>query len=219
MSTKDRPKLHEVLEKLMEEVAINEAELARKTDIPQPTLHRILSGATKSPRGNSLAPLANFFSVTINQLMGVDPLPADRVAGTHNTRIYGWTPLPIISWEEAANWTKFQPELRTQNWKHWISTDLSVSDAAFAVIAKGDAMSPTFNEGTILVIEPAMLPNNRDFVVVAIKGQNNAVFKQYLIDGDDTYLKSINNEYRTVQFDKASTVVGTLVQARSDYRR
>ena len=141
------------------------------------------------------------------------------MAGTHNTRIYGWTPLPIISWEEASNWVKFQPELRTQNWKNWISTDLSVSDAAFAVIVKGDAMAPTFNEGTILVIEPAMAPNNRDFVVVAIKGQANAVFKQFLIDGDDTYLKSINNEYRTVQFDKSSTVVGTLVQARSDYRR
>lgn len=219
MSQKDRPKLHEVLEKLMEEVAINEAELARKTDIPQPTLHRILSGATKSPRGNSLAPLANFFSVTINQLMGVDPLPADRVAGTHNTRIYGWTPIPVISWEEATNWAKFQTELRNQNWKNWVSTDLTVSDAAFAIIVKGDAMAPTFNEGTILVIEPELAPNNRDFVVAAVKGQNNAIFKQLLTDGDDKYLKSINGEYRTVQIDKATTIIGTLVQARSDYRR
>lgn len=219
MSTKDRPKLHEVLEKLMEEVAINEAELARKTDIPQPTLHRILSGATKSPRGNSLAPLANFFSVTINQLMGVDPLPEDRVAGTHNTRIYGWTPVPVISMEEAANWGKFQTELRSQNWKNWVSTDLSVSDAAFAVMVKGDAMSPTFNEGTILVIEPELKPKNRDYAVVAIKGHTNAVFKQYLIDGDDTYLKSINDEFRTIQVDKSNTIIGTLVQARTDYRR
>ena len=219
MSQNDRPKLHEVLEKLMTEVAINEAELARKTDIPQPTLHRILSGATKSPRGTSLAPLANFFSVTINQLMGADGLPADRVAGTHNTRIHGWTPLPVISWEEAANWVKFQAELRGQNWKNWVSTDLSVSDAAFAVVVKGDAMAPTFNEGTILVIEPALEANNRDYVVVAVKGQTNAVFKQLLIDGDDKYLKSINNEYRTIQLDKSNTLIGTLVQARSDYRR
>jgi SOS-response transcriptional repressor LexA len=219
MSQKDRPQLHEVLGNLMKEVGINEAELARKTDIPQPTLHRILSGATKSPRGTSLAPLANFFSVTINQLMGVDELPTDRVAGTHNSRIYGWTPVPLISWEEAANWNKFQHELRSQNWKTWLSTDLAVSDAAFAIKVMGDAMAPTFNEGTILIIEPALTAGNRDYVVAALKEHKNAIFKQLLADGDERYLKSINDQFRTIQMDKSYALIGVLVQARMDYRR
>ena len=76
--------------------------------------------------------------------MGVDELPDDRVAGTHNSRIYGWTPLPVISWKQAAVWRQFQHELREQNWKDWTSTDLAVSDAAFAITVIGDAMSPTF---------------------------------------------------------------------------
>ena len=219
MSQKDRPKLHEVLSNLMREVGINEAELARKTSIPQPTLHRILSGATKSPRGASLAPLANFFSVTINQLMGVDELPTDRVAGTHNSRIYGWTPVPIISWKQAAIWQHFQHELRKQNWKDWTSTDLSVSDAAFAVIVTSDAMAPTFNEGTTLVIEPNLEATNRDYVIVALSGNENATFRQLLLDGDDQYLKSINNEFRTMQLEQNNNIIGTLVQSRMDYRR
>ena len=218
MSQKDRPKLHEVLAQLMEEVGINEAELARKTDIPQPTLHRILSGATKSPRGNSLAPLANFFSITINQLMGVDHLSTDRVKGTHNTRIHGWTPIPQISWENAVNWGTFQVELRDQSWKDWASTDLSLSDEAFALTVKGDSMTPTFPEGTILVIEPNATAGNRDFVVAVVDNAKTAVFKQLYIDGEDRYLKSINDDFRTIPLDKHKhRIIGVLAQSRADY--
>jgi SOS-response transcriptional repressor LexA len=218
MSTKDRSKLHEVLTQLMQEVNINEAELARKTDIPQPTLHRILSGATKSPRGTSLAPLANFFSVTINQLMGVDELPADRIKGTHNSRIYGWTPVPLINWKQASLWEKFQHELRNQTWAGWSSTDLAVSDSAFAIAVKGDAMAPTFIESTTLIIDPAIIAKNRDYVVVANAGNESASFRQLLIDGDDKYLRAINGEFRTMQLDKGNKIIGTLVQARIDFR-
>ena len=219
MSQIDRPKLHEVLDKLMQEVGINEAELARKTEIPQPTLHRILSGATKSPRGNSLAPLANFFSVTINQLLGVDELPADRVAGTHNSRIYGWTPVPHISWENAASWSSFQHELRSQTWHNWISTDLAVTDAAFAITVIGDSMLPIFTEGTALIIEPTLEPNNRDYVILKTKTGTQALFRQLLIDGNDRYLKPINGEFRTVEYGKETEIIGVVVQSRMDFRR
>ena len=33
------------------------------------------------------------------------------------------------------------------------------------------------------------------------------------------YLKSINTEFRTMQLDKDNYIIGTLVQARMDYRR
>lgn len=218
MSQNDRQKLNQVLTQLMQEVNINEAELARKTEIPQPTLHRILSGATKSPRGNSLAPLANFFSVTINQLMGVDELPVDRIKGTHNSRIYGWTPIPEISWKQAAIWEKFQQELRDQSWQNWSSTDLSVSDRAFALRVLGDAMAPTFIEDTVVIVDPDVKPRNRDYVVVALAGSESASFRQLLVDADDRYLRPVSNEFRTMQFDRGNKIVGTVVQSRIDFR-
>ncbi len=218
MSKNDRRKLNQVLSQLMQEVNINEAELARKTDIPQPTLHRILSGATKSPRGNSLAPLANFFSITINQLMGVDELPENRVKGTHNSRIYGWTPIPEISWKQAALWEKFQHQLREQTWAFWSSTDLTLSDSAFALTVRGDAMAPTFIEGTTLIIDPEVKPKNRDYVVVASAGSASATFRQFLLDGDDEYLRAVNQEFRTMQLGKGNKIIGTLVQSRMDFR-
>jgi SOS-response transcriptional repressor LexA len=219
MSQHEKRKLNEVLTQLMQEVEINEAELARKANIPQPTLHRILSGATKSPRGSSMAPMANFFSVTINQLMGVDELPEDRVAGTHNSRIYGWSPVPVISWSNAANWKKFQQEMHDKQWNDWVSTDLTVSDKAFAIQIKGDAMAPTFVEGQYLIIEPTLEPENRDYVIVAAKNAKNASFRQLLVDGDDYYLRPVSNEFRTMQLDNSNKIIGTLIQTRMDFYR
>jgi SOS-response transcriptional repressor LexA len=201
----------------MTEVHISEAELARRAEIPQPTLHRILSGATRSPRGTSLAPLANFFSVTINQLLGVDPLPQDRVPGTYNPRIQGWTPIPIIDWKQAGDWNKFKVKLRQSAWDEWVSTDLPVSEDAFAIEVRGTSMEPLFNEKTMLIIEPQREPVDRDFAVAIHKDHQKAVFKQILYDGDDRYLKSINEVFKTLELDKGYSIVGTLIQARMDF--
>lgn len=39
----------------------SENELGRLSGVPQPTIHRILSGESKEPRPSTLKPLANFF--------------------------------------------------------------------------------------------------------------------------------------------------------------
>jgi SOS-response transcriptional repressor LexA len=217
-STKQKLNLHQILRQLMGEVHISEAELARRTKIPQPTLHRILSGSTKSPRGASLAPLANFFSVTINQLLGEDPLPANRVPGTYNPRIQGWKPIPLLTMRDAALWPAAK-EQQEGNWDKWVSTDISVSDSAFAVLVQGNAMAPRFEEGTILVVEPKREPRDRDFVVALIENQTTAIFKQLLVDGEDFYLKSLNGDYRTIHLEGNGRIIGTLIQARQDFLR
>ena len=47
---------------------ISENKLAQRTGVPQPTIHRILSGKVKDPRDGTLRPLAAFFGVTVEQL-------------------------------------------------------------------------------------------------------------------------------------------------------
>jgi transcriptional regulator with XRE-family HTH domain len=47
---------------------ISENELARRTGVPQPTIHRVLSGRVADPRDGTLRPLATFFGVSVEQL-------------------------------------------------------------------------------------------------------------------------------------------------------
>ena len=54
---------------LIQEHQINEAELSRRTGIPQPTLHKILSGKTTDPRISTLLQtLASYFNITLDNL-------------------------------------------------------------------------------------------------------------------------------------------------------
>ena len=57
-----------------------------------------------------------------------------------------------------------------------------MSDSAFALLVETDAMSPTFNAGTILVVAPSVAARNRDYVIVSLLGNNNATFRQLLTD-------------------------------------
>jgi len=55
--------------------ALSENQLSRNTGVPQPTIHRILSGRVGDPRDGTLRPLAEYFGVTVEQMRTVLPRP------------------------------------------------------------------------------------------------------------------------------------------------
>jgi len=60
----------EILKELMAELALTEGELSRRSDVPQPTIHRIMNGHTKDPRRSNIVKLAAALNVTSAYLLG-----------------------------------------------------------------------------------------------------------------------------------------------------
>lgn len=58
----------------MTEMKISSAELARKTGVAQPVVYRLMTGVTENPQILTIKPIANFFGVSIEQLLGMIPL-------------------------------------------------------------------------------------------------------------------------------------------------
>ncbi|MEC8917478.1 MAG: XRE family transcriptional regulator [Pseudomonadota bacterium] len=56
------------LRDLMETARVSENELARRADVPQPTIHRILKGTSKSPRISNLEKIATALGTTTGYL-------------------------------------------------------------------------------------------------------------------------------------------------------
>lgn len=56
------------LRQLMKDRELSQSELSRKTNVPQPTINRILNGKNKSPRYETVLALANYFQVTTDQI-------------------------------------------------------------------------------------------------------------------------------------------------------
>ncbi|MBN3003373.1 helix-turn-helix transcriptional regulator [Chromobacterium alkanivorans] len=65
--------LKERLQKLLDESGSNATKLAEITKVPQPTIHRILTGESKDPRFSTLAPIAEHFGLTVAELRGDIP--------------------------------------------------------------------------------------------------------------------------------------------------
>lgn len=58
---------------------LSENQLSRNTGVPQPTIHRVLSGRVEDPRDGTLRPIAEYFGVTVEELRTELPEPGNGV--------------------------------------------------------------------------------------------------------------------------------------------
>ncbi|MEB1136038.1 S24 family peptidase [Xanthomonas campestris pv. campestris] len=66
-------RLSENLRSLMSVESLSENQLSRNTGVPQPTIHRVLSGRVSDPRDGTLRPLAEYFGVSVEELRTGQP--------------------------------------------------------------------------------------------------------------------------------------------------
>src|SRR5579863_1046611 len=84
--------LSSTLKSLMKNSALSEAELARKTHIPQATINRILLGGTIDPRASTLRALARIFEISVDELLG------EPSSGISQEVLENVTYIPILTW-------------------------------------------------------------------------------------------------------------------------
>lgn len=205
------------LKSLMSGAKINASELARRTGIAQPIIHRLSTGQNTNPKLATIKPIAHYFAVTVSQLIGEDPLPNEQPQLTERS---SWNRVPVISWKDAVKWPETISQYQQAENVVYVPTDAKVSNLAYSLVVKGRVMEPVFPEGTTLIVEPKRKPNNRDFVVVHTQGEEEAQLKQVIIDGDNRYLKSIStvtDKDQLTRFSSKDQFLGVMAQAKVDY--
>lgn len=200
----------------MQELGIKEAELARQTGLPQTTVNRLLLGETHDPRANTLKPIAQFFGVSVDQLLGLESLDKNRIVGTFNSfNKEAWSSVAIIEWEDVLSWRFTSEKFNINSHSQWIATERPVSKQSFAVISK-PFLEPRFRKGSILIVDPAGHVRDGKFIIVSLDNKS-VTLRQASIDGDVLYLKNIDAFIATIPFDKKShLILGVVVEARID---
>lgn len=206
-------KLAKTLKSLLAKDKLSESELARKTGVGQPVIHRMASGETDNPKIESLRPIAKFFSISIDQLIGDVPIPTTLPKYHIEQEMYN---LPLITLSDATTWPLCRNELIL---KTYVQTNIQISEFAYAIRLRDSTMTPMFPDGTLLIIEPNHQYKHRDFVVAQLSGEKKAIFKQLLIDGPKKYLKSVDREYPPIEMQIKDHILGVMLQARIDFRR
>lgn len=199
---------------------INASELARRTGVAQPIIHRLSTGQNVNPKLATVKPISEYFMVTVSQLIGEETLPSDKSFYKVSSEHRGWNRVPMIEWKDAIDWPTPLQRYQDSEESIYISTDANVSKMAYALVVRGCAMEPMFPENTIIVAEPGREPTDRDFVIVHLEGTGDARLKQILFDGSDIYLKSLNpdlEELKVNQLRETDKILAVMVQAKVDY--
>ena len=211
MTTK-YPNLSKTLKRLLFEKQMKPIDLARELDIPQPTIHRLVTGKSTRPYKSSLEPIADYFSISVDQLVGEKTLPAT----TNN--IINTAPsiqsIPIMSWKNAGTTTT-----SPVNKQHVITTT-HCNDQCFALIQADYSMEPLFPKSSILLFDPTRLPDDRSYVLVKVHHADTPIFRQILIDVDNQYLKPLNGDaeiYKMRVLGENDAIIACLFESRLNH--
>ncbi|MDF2690762.1 MAG: repressor protein [Gammaproteobacteria bacterium] len=209
--------MSEILSRLLFEKNIKVTELARLTEVPQPTIQRIVAGTTSRPHLNTLEPIAHFFSITVNQLRGLESIPFLKLAGTKEPAL---RTVPILSWKQVSDWLELPAQDRTRFTSESMSTDAKTGERAYALMIKDASMEPVFSIGTSIIIDPDKEPKDRSYVVVKPNSYPEAILRQLIIDMNTYYIKPLSPEliaFNMQLLNKDDKICGVLVQAKRNF--
>lgn len=205
--------LSKILQKLLYDKRMNASELAKEVDLPIPTVHRIVTGKSTRPYKASLQPIADYFSISLDQLVGEEPLPNDLSLEQKVTKPI--REIPLLNWENLS--AKDKPKVAVD-----FIVASQVSETCFATLMCDSSMAPHFPQGTVLIFEPKKEASDRSFVLVHLAKSNCYVFRQILFDADYKFLKPLNPELKASQMrilEAQDELIATLVEARQLYNQ
>ena len=126
--------------------------------------------------------------------------------------------IPLISWVVASNWLEVSSDLVCNVAEEWVEVkDYGLN--VFALRVRGDSMEPEFTEGDIIVVNPNVIPEDKDFVVVRDERSKEVAFKQLRKFKDVVVLHPLNPKYSDIILDPDNEykVIGKVVEKRKYY--
>lgn len=193
----------------MRDLGLTQKELAEKVGTTQVTIHRIITG--KVSKTARLVELANALECTTDELLTTNSISLLSSNVEEGPELHGL--YPVISWVQAGDWTAIH-EIHPADAIHY-PCPVKCSDKTFLLKVQGMSMSPTFNEGELIFVDPAVQPINGKYVIARLEDENEATFKQLIIESGHKFLKAANPAWPTqIQpINGNCTIVGVVIFA------
>ena len=203
-------RLNENLSLLLGTSKIAVSKLHENTKIPKATIKRLQKDPKANPTISTLLPIANYFKISINQLIGNDPLPNEL--NSHLENRYNLLEIPLIKWKDIPNW----PNKNIRIWGK-VLTGARIDNNSFALSLDNNEYT-NFLPNTVLVINTSVKTKHRDLVIILKEGKTIASLNQLIIHDGDYFFIPINFDLRATPLTKQYKIIGVVVQARSDLR-
>lgn len=208
---------------------LTQKELADRVGVSQTAIHKIEHGRSRSSRrvvllalvcgvdpvwletGNGeVTPSATAKAVAEDILHDTDAWNSSNIVGGRNSRapLYNWGDVGFLANPNHA----MPPQVQ-----EWVPVTRRVSRQVFAVLVTGDSMTTEFTEGDILIVDPAVAPEHKRFVIVKLPDDPVATFKQLIVDCGRRYLKPLNVRYPMIELNENAVICGVVVSKFKHY--
>lgn len=196
----------------------SEGELSRRSGVPQPTINRILSGESTSPRMSNIRKLAQALRVT-PEWLALGGSAANNVAPTiqphKEERKY-----PLISWIAAGEMAESPDNFAPGDGSEWLESDEDAGPHGYWLEVKGRSMiAPTdgfsFFPGMRILVRPEGFDVISGKLYIAkMMSTGETTFKRYVRDADIEYLEPLNPQFQTIMMDDQVSIIGRVVDAK-----
>jgi SOS-response transcriptional repressor LexA len=201
--TAENLKIIEKLNNIAVSKGLTPSEIARRAGVPQPTVHRILSGQSIDPKITILRKIASCLDTSIAELEQNKDAVAEinKPYGVKNT-------VPLVDWKQLT-------EPKAHEIAPLIPCPTAHGPNTFATRVKDNTMTAQYGrsypEGCIIFIDPDRADKAQpgDRVYALIEGKIPS-FKQYGDADGERYLQSINLQYPIITrpFEIKGLVIG-----------
>ena len=205
------------ISKLMLDMDVSNAKLARMIGVSRPTIGNWIEGKS-APTGENLTNLANALKVDPNWLMSGKE---SRVRLDNNVDIsqkipFEGFPVPVISWVAAGSFGPIETVLRDAEVDEYLPPIRECGKNGYGLVVTGISMSPKFEPEDRIYVNPDFQVSDLktgDLVIVSCTGDNEATFKQLIIEGTTKYLKPLNPKWdeQIIKLTEDCRLVGKVV--------
>jgi SOS-response transcriptional repressor LexA len=124
--------------------------------------------------------------------------------------------VPLLSMQEAKDRFIQLPKAPAKAYANYFSTSIPLSSDAFAIRVENDCMEtaqgPSFPKNCIIVLDTNCVAYSGAFILARLKQGTGAtlLFRQLIIDGNQRYLKALNNQYPLTEMQADDSTCGVV---------
>lgn len=194
------------VKKLRKALDLTQHQLAELVGVAQNSIQKLEKGDTKNPRNiealaRALQCTPEFLQFGISENKNNNVMPGPTIKNT----------APLISWVQAGSWSEIT-EIKAYDAERFMCP-VNCSDLTFVLKVQGISMEPKFDEGDLIFVDPEAECIHGSYVVARLDDDNQATFKQLIIEGGHKFLKAANPNWpeQLIPINGNCTLVGKVI--------
>ncbi|RQM71276.1 LexA family protein [Aeromonas hydrophila] len=221
-------KMSDMIKSRRKALKMTQDELALLVGVSRVSISQWERGDT-SPKGPNFLKLAKTLGVAPESLLLGENDEVGSRRGFNNVEpavIPQGSRVPILSYVQAGHWRGMCEQATGFDGNvEYVAASVDIGPCGFGLWLRGNSMTPFFNEGDLVIVDPDEQPRPGDYVV-AKNGGEEATFKKYRPRGIDENgqevfeLVPLNDDYPTMHSDRQHIeIIGVMVEHRTFRKR